>query len=153
MLGACAATGEQDGAGGNAANMAIKTDAEGTAPDLNRAGVPHIGEASVGLPTYRLAPIPEGAVRNEVGLQGTLRIEGNCVTVEVDERITVIPIFPLGTADLADGKLNFRGKTWSDGDVFSGGGFQDGDGSASSFPFASPIPTQCPRGPTFFLTG
>ena len=75
------------------------------------------------------------------------------MTVEVDKRIAVVPVFPTGMADLSGGKLNFRSKTWSDGDMFSGGGFQNDEGSTSAPSTESPIPAECLQSPVFFLTG
>lgn len=49
------------------------------------------------IPQYRRVAPPPGFTEDELGMMGTLRLTGGCVTVTDRGAATVVPIFPIGS--------------------------------------------------------
>lgn len=57
-------------------------------------------------------------------LEGTLRVEPDCVFVVTENDTLAVPVFPAGDAEWDDGELEYRDEDYEDGDEISlGGGF------------------------------
>lgn len=71
-------------------------------------------------------------------LAGTLAMDPDCITVEVDGQI-YLPVFPSGSVRLEHDALLYAGDPYRSGDLISLGG-----GEVSEPPAGARIPTGCP---------
>lgn len=96
------------------------------------------GCAASGLPSSGpLAVYPRPDAGMDALLQGTIRLDDECVTVWASDGIDgrrVVPVFPAGDATWSDGVLSWRGAQYREGDEISLGGGFTGDVAGAYVP-------------------